>query len=142
VKANINKAQQKQDKYYKSSNKYTYAVNDLVLVTNEVMKVGQTKKFVEKFRGPYKITRIIDNDYMLLELATNKSINVHYDRLKPFKQRPTPKQSSKQNSPYNQSNQQRRVASTNKLVKLLLTQPQMKPLACLLQRRKGCDESH
>ncbi len=88
VKANINKAQQKQDKYYKSSNKYTYAVNDLVLVTNEVMKVGQTKKFVEKFRGPYKIIKIFDNDFKLLELATNKSINVHYDRLKPFKQRP------------------------------------------------------
>jgi hypothetical protein len=84
VKASINKDQQKQDKY-KSSAKNTYAVNDLVLVANEVMKVGQTKNFVEKFHGPFKIIKIYDNDNKLLELATNKSINDHYDRLKPFK---------------------------------------------------------
>jgi hypothetical protein len=87
VEQNITKAHQKQDKNYSVSNKKQYKRSDLVLLNNETMKVGQTKKFVEKYKGPFQIEAIQENNYRIRNVANGKIQYVHYDRLQPYNQR-------------------------------------------------------
>ena len=85
IKRNIEKSHSRQDKNYKVKNKIEYKINDLVLLNNEVMKIGQTKKFVEKYTGPFQIISIRQNDYKIKNIANNKTQFIHYDRLQPYK---------------------------------------------------------
>ena len=100
VKQNIQKSHQVQDAHYKVKNPFAYKVNEKVLVTNEVTKVGLTKKFTDKYRGPYTILAIRDDTYTVKETSTGKVLNIHYDRLIPYNDpmQPTTKQTRNSNN--------------------------------------------
>lgn len=62
--------QQRRDKYRfdsKRKSKHTYAVGDLVSVNREVPSDGRSKKLVNKYQGPYRITKLLPNDRFAIE---------------------------------------------------------------------------
>ncbi|KAF9794883.1 hypothetical protein SFRURICE_005118 [Spodoptera frugiperda] len=62
--------QQRRDKYRfdsKRKSKHTYAVGDLVSVNREVPSDGRSKKLVNKYQGPYRITKLLPNDRLAIE---------------------------------------------------------------------------
>ena len=67
----------------------TYQVNQNVLVHNPVAPVGKSPNFFNPWKGPYVILQCLnDVTYRIQELATQKELVVHYDRLKLFHEPP------------------------------------------------------
>ena len=44
-----------------------YNISDLVRVEREVPSTGKSRKSVPKLRGPYRISKVLDNDRYLIE---------------------------------------------------------------------------
>ena len=66
-----------------------YQVNQKVLVHNPVVPVGKSPKFFSPWKGPYVILQCLnDVTYRIQEIATQKELVVHYDRLKLFHEPP------------------------------------------------------
>ena len=67
----------------------TYQVNQKVLLHNSVVPVGESPKFFSPSKGPYVLLQCLnDVTYRIQELATEKELVVHYDRLKLFHEPP------------------------------------------------------
>ena len=66
-----------------------FNVGDLVLLEVVRYKAGQTKKFVPKYEGPYKVTSISGTTHSLEHMVTHKPYRAHYNRLKPYNLRDT-----------------------------------------------------
>lgn len=59
---------------------YEFKVNDKVMVKESQIK----NKLENKFNGPFKILEIINNSAILLNLETNQTSKINFDRLKPY----------------------------------------------------------
>lgn len=61
---NIVNSQRYNEQYYNKSHKpaISYKVGDLVMITNIDVTPGVNKKLIPKFRGPYKVTKVMNND--------------------------------------------------------------------------------
>ena len=67
----------------------TYQVDQKVLLHNPVVPVGKSPKFFSPWKGPYVILQCLnDVTYRIQEIATQKELVVHYDRLKLFHEPP------------------------------------------------------
>ena len=67
----------------------TYQVNQKVILHNPVVPVGKSSKFFSPWKGPYVILQCLnDVTYCIQEIATQKELVVHYDRLKLFHELP------------------------------------------------------
>ena len=68
----------------------TYQVNQNVLLLNPVVPVRTSPKFFSPWRGPYVILQCLNEvTYRIQEIATQKELIVHYDRLKAILEPPT-----------------------------------------------------
>ena len=84
VHTNLSKAQHRQEKNYKTNEIFEYEVGQHVLLSNEQMKTGQTKKFVPKYIGPFVILEKRELVYQIKDPHSGKIQRVHYNRLKPY----------------------------------------------------------
>jgi len=66
---------------------WVFKVNDLVLLEVVRYKTGQTRKFVPKYEGPYRITSITETTHSLQHTVTGKTQRAHYNRLKRYNPR-------------------------------------------------------
>ena len=67
----------------------TYQVNQKVLLRNPVVPVGKSSKFFSPWKVPYVILQCLnDVTYRIQEIATQKELVVHYDRLTLFHEPP------------------------------------------------------
>ena len=86
----IAKAQSRQKEYYdrfvKSSHRFK--PGDLVRLVNERSLLGQSKSFRIRACGPFKILKQFnDVNFTILSLENNKTQDVHYNRLLPYRAR-------------------------------------------------------
>ena len=87
TKSLLNKANEVQEDYYNRRTKpVTLKEGQLVLLKNEVIPVGKSKKFVDKFLGPYRISkRFGETTFEIEELnEKKKKQRVHVNRLKKY----------------------------------------------------------
>lgn len=83
----INKAQQISKKYYDEKKmEANFKVNDLVVLKTVRLKKGKNKKFINRYKGPYKICRRLSPvTYEIVNLRGRQSKNiVHCSKLKPY----------------------------------------------------------
>ena len=67
----------------------TYQVHQKVSLHNPVIPVGQPQKFFSPWKDPYVVLKCLNNvTYRIQEIATQKQLIVHYDRLKLFHEPP------------------------------------------------------
>jgi len=65
--------------------KFTYKVNDLILLQSGVQRVGHSKSFETKYKGPFVVIKVLDElNYKLSHLDKDKHFVVHYNRMKPY----------------------------------------------------------
>ena len=65
------------------------SMDQKVLLHNPVVPVGKSHKFFSPWKGPYVILQCLnDVTYRIQEIARQKELIVHYDRLKPFHEPP------------------------------------------------------
>lgn len=58
----------------------TYSVDDFVVVRNVDTTVGTNKKFVPKYKGPYRIYKILPNDrYVIRDIENAQISQIPYD---------------------------------------------------------------
>ena len=90
---NIERAQASQKKQYdKKLKEIDFKVGDLVLLTNSRQTVGQVRSFTPKFLGPYEVTKkISDVNFQVKDIATDKSLIVHHNRMNKYFARPETK---------------------------------------------------
>lgn len=69
----INKSQRYLESYVNEKGKpaKTYAVGDLVVITNVDVSVGTNKKFVPHFRGPFVVHQVLKNDRYVIRDVEN-----------------------------------------------------------------------
>ena len=87
AKSNIIKAQQISKTYYdRKRKKPNFNVGDLVLISQPILKKGTSKKFNDRFKGPYKIRqKFSDINYELINLnGPVKLEHCHVNRMLPF----------------------------------------------------------
>jgi hypothetical protein len=92
IQSNLKKAQEKQKFYYDrfTKNKIQFKTDDLVLVTNEHIKPGQSKSFAPKLVGPFQIVQVLnDVNFVIRNCSNGKSQKIHYNRLRPYVARST-----------------------------------------------------
>ena len=87
VRLNMEVEQERQKTYYdRKQFGPKYQTGDLVLLFNPTVKPGQTKKFKSYYSGPLVIREIIiDLNFIIEDLKTQKQQKVHYYRPKKFK---------------------------------------------------------
>ena len=87
-KLSVSRDRQKQyyDRFINSS--MSFEIGDLVCLVNERSIVGQSKSFRQRLSGPFKIIKKFnDVNYTIVSLETKKSQDVHYNRLRPYRDR-------------------------------------------------------
>lgn len=92
AKDNIETAQDRAKIYYDRSRIDTgFKVGDLALVKKPILMKGRSKKFVNRYKGPYKITKKLSP--VVFEVVNAKGRpkfdNVHVSRMKPFRKSDT-----------------------------------------------------
>ena len=83
-------SQDRQKRYYDRfvSSPSVFKEGDLVRLVNERSIVGESKSFRLRSIGPFKITsKFNDVNYTIISLETNKSQVVHFNRLRPYRDR-------------------------------------------------------
>lgn len=65
-----------------------YKIGDCVYLENKIIKPGTNKKLLPKFKGPFKIVGINDNQTVKLLMNNNKINTYHHNLLKPFVSEP------------------------------------------------------
>lgn len=67
--SNILKSQDYNNQLYNARSKdpVKYKIGDYVMITNTEVTPGVNKKLLPKFKGPYKVKRVLDNDRYLIE---------------------------------------------------------------------------
>lgn len=90
---NIRKSQEQQQAYYNSKHKasHKYDVGDFVMIRNTDTSVGTNKKLIPKFRGPYVIKKVLEQDRYLIEDIEGQQLTqrpyssiLGPDQLKPY----------------------------------------------------------
>lgn len=79
------KAREKQrEQYNKRAVLHEYKVGDRVLIDIKVLPQGESRKFVSKFKGPYRVIKLYDNK--TVDIADNSFMprRVHVNRLRPM----------------------------------------------------------
>lgn len=71
IEAYREKAKARFDKSHAKPKHYT--VGDLVLVGNEAPSTGMSRKLEPRFKGPFQITKVLDNDRYVVEDLPNSS---------------------------------------------------------------------
>ena len=78
----IVKSQENNLKYFNEKSKppKTYAEGDFVVIRHLDTTVGKNKKFVEKYRGPYVIHKVLSNDrYIVRDVDNCQITQLPYD---------------------------------------------------------------
>lgn len=78
----INSKNKSKENYDNKIQNPEYKVNDSVFLENNQSKVGQSKKLTANYKGPYKISKIHNNQNATIKIK-NKFVRVHFNRLKP-----------------------------------------------------------
>jgi len=87
VRQNIRKAQRRSKAYYdRGRRNESFAIEDLVLLYNPRSFKGKTNKLLHRFNGPYRISEILSNNTVRIELVSRPRINqiANIESLKPF----------------------------------------------------------
>ena len=81
-------AQGRQIRNYDVSDRYKFAVGDLVLVHDPALRHGPAYKLVRQWTGPFKIEeRLGKVNYHVRPADGGRGRVIHYNRMKPYKQR-------------------------------------------------------
>ena len=69
-----------------------FKMDDLVWLHHPAVPRGQAHKFHRPWRGPFKIVKVLsDSHYRITSIEPpRRRLVIHFDRLKPFKERSTP----------------------------------------------------
>lgn len=83
---NIVKAKENQKEQYdtRRANPIKLEVGMQVLMQNESVKLGTSKKLNCPWLGPYEITKVYDNNNIEISLGKNKTKRIHTNRVKLF----------------------------------------------------------
>jgi len=79
---NIKLSQRRNEIQYKnrSSEPQQYKVGDYVMIRNVDTTIGQNKKLIPKYRGPYMIHRVLSNDqYVIRDIPNLQITQIPYD---------------------------------------------------------------
>ena len=80
---NILKSKEKSKTYDHKIKNFQYKIGDLVYIVNKQVSLGLNKKLSPNFKGPYKITKIIGNNNIQVQVG-KKLITYHTNMVKPF----------------------------------------------------------
>lgn len=78
----IKKSQEKSQKWYLDNSKgaKNYIKDDLVFISNIDTTVGKSKKLISKFKGPYRIDKVLPNDrYVVKDIDGVQVSQIPYD---------------------------------------------------------------
>ena len=79
------KAREEQRKKYDARAKQLmFKVNDKVLLATKIVKPGDSKKFTDLFKGPFRVTRVHNNQTVDISDNAHRMQRVHLSRLRPF----------------------------------------------------------
>ncbi len=83
MQTKLNEAHVKQKLFYDKSikNNVEFKINDVVKLTNYVVKVGHSKAFNEKFIGPFRIVDKLNDLIFVVENKQGKRETIHYNRM-------------------------------------------------------------
>ena len=70
--------------YDKNAKTPSFKIGDAVLLDIRVVKPGDCRKFTSKFQGPFRVTRVFDNNTAEISDSSLKTQRTHVNRLKPF----------------------------------------------------------
>jgi hypothetical protein len=90
VNENLDVARERQKRYYDRfiNDSVQYGIGDLVLLVNERKLVGESKAFRNKTLGPFRVVdKFNDVNFRIVSLANGREQSVHYNRLRPFRER-------------------------------------------------------
>lgn len=79
---NIKKSQEYSQKWYLENSKGApqYCVDDIVFISNVDTTIGKNKKLIPKFKGPYRIDKVLPNDrYVVKDVETVQWSQIPYD---------------------------------------------------------------
>jgi hypothetical protein len=81
---NTKAREQQRAQYNKRAKVFQYQVGDRVLLDIKVRPENTSRKFVSKYRGPYRVSKIYDN--ATVDISNNAQISkrVHVNRLRPL----------------------------------------------------------
>jgi len=87
AKAHINEAKTKAKIYAdQDANVRTFKVGDKVLLKDDTLRRGRSKKLEAPWTGPYRVTKKLSDVNYKIQIK-RKTICVHANRLKPFVER-------------------------------------------------------
>lgn len=78
----ISKIQAVNEKYYDNTRKKanTYNINDYVMIANVDTTVGINKKLIPKYKGPYIVRKVLDNDrYVVTDVPGSQVTQIPYN---------------------------------------------------------------
>jgi transposase InsO family protein/phosphotransferase system HPr-like phosphotransfer protein len=85
VKEENEKAREIQRKQYdKRAKEFKYKVGDKVLLDVVVVKVGDSKKFTSKYKGPFRVIKVYSNKTLDIVDTSYNTQRVHVNRVKPL----------------------------------------------------------
>jgi hypothetical protein len=90
VENKLSLSRDRQNQYYDRfmNSSKSFEIEDLVCLVNERSMVGQSKSFRQRLLGPFKIIKKFnDMNYTIISLETKKSQDVHFNRLRPYRDR-------------------------------------------------------
>jgi hypothetical protein len=81
---NAKAREQQRAQYNKRAKVFKYQVGDRVLLDIKVRPENTSRKFVSKYRGPYRVSKVYDNATVDISNNAQKSKRVHVNRLRPL----------------------------------------------------------
>ena len=81
---NTKAREQQRAQYNKRAKIFKYQVGDRVLLDIKVRPENTSRKFVSKYRGPYRVSKVYDNATVDISNNAQKSKRVHVNRLRPL----------------------------------------------------------
>ena len=83
-KASDEARQRQKEQYDKRTQLSDYRIGDKVFLDVKVIKDGDSRKFTSKFKGPFRIIKVHNNQTVDIADNSYKIQRVHVNRLKPF----------------------------------------------------------
>ena len=87
VRKHLEKSAQKQKSHYDVKCVFhKYKKGDIIWLRNEVSKVGDCKKLLPAYVGPFIVSKVYnDRTYKIILNASGKDKVVHHDKMQPYK---------------------------------------------------------